>query len=229
MPLRSHTFEVQPYGDELAALEHAFEWLMALAKVIGTRRDSQKASVAAEPSRLMAVSEGKDEFGLPCEGVEACLREAVEARSLASRQAGSPTSLDRLTDAYQLGEPERLALLLAAVGAFSTTRHEDIVEASGLNWSFLAPCPEFIAAMMLDDSLALRVEIRRVLGPHGTLAREGLMDSTFCEDDLPAEFWQQANLRLTSKGLALLNGESEIRGEMQCPLCGSPTRAMQGA
>jgi len=226
----SRPFEAQPYEDDLDFLQHAFEWIMALARAVGARRENQKATMVAEPSLLLAVPEGEDETGgSPWDSIEARLREAVEARSLGSREAGSPTALDHLVDDLDLGESERLALLLAAAGAFSTTLHEDIIEVTGMNWSFIAPCAEFCVAMTQNDSLALRMEIRQALGPKGTLVREGLIDSTYCEDDLPAEFWQ-ANIRLTNKGLALLTGQAEIRADqMPCPSCARPAKAAQGA
>jgi SpoVK/Ycf46/Vps4 family AAA+-type ATPase len=204
------------FSSDLDYLQHEHRWLElrsqrlhAEQKLDGRHGRSRRRGFYEddEPSpatlRRRGNAAGRD---------EAALRSAIDARLAEHQRQGCPLAIQRLCELYQLGEFERLVLLLATGPALDRQFEHIFERADELSGGGLTVDSTFIFAEL---ELSDRVAHRKLFGIHAPLRAHDLLQVHLGGRYSSPEDLLTASISITGRALDLLLGNDALGAEFE--------------
>ena len=216
---------VQPFAHDAEYLEAEVEWVKARCRYLGARitadqeADDEPMGIADADDRQHGASDETRRKVALFETAEATLRDTIDARLDATRDAGITLGLDRVCDHNRLDDLERQVLLLATVPALGLELAEVLGNVGTFGFAIMSVTPELIAVFCGLD-LAGRLGLRYHFGPTGKLVTGGLIDVDIPCGERVQDF-PVASLFVTEKAFNQIVGLASTDDEI-CPSCGQP-------
>lgn len=206
--------DTEPYETDLAYIEEELQWVAARAEGVGASIELERLD--GEPSRRSPFDEPLSPRTLAqrrtrLQAKEGRLRDRIDRRLDATRQAGRSVALDRLCEAHGLDAFERTVLLLAAGPCFAN-RFEQLYEQLDRDQRSAGLSVEAVFAFH-ELGFAERVERRATFGPRARLVASDLITVNFGSRSSPQDLLA-TGMELTGRTFGYLVGRGELSDEL---------------
>ena len=222
-PTIHETHTAQPFASDTDYLEAEIGWVKARCRHLGARitadqeADDERVGLADADDPQRGVSDATRRKVALFATAEATLRDTIDARLDATRDAGVTLGLDRVCDQHGLDDLERQTLLLTTLPALGLELAEVLGNVGTFGFAVMSATPELVAVFCGLD-LAGRLGLRYHFGPTGKLVTGGLIDV-----DLPCgerlQDFPVASLFVTDRAFNQIVGLASTDDDI-CPSCG---------
>ena len=157
---------------------------------------------------------------------EISLREQLDARLEATREAGVVLGLDRLVQQHALDEVDRLVLLLTVMPACGLELTEVLGSVGSFGFAIMSITPELVA-VFCEMNLAGRLQLRERLGERGPIVRAGIIDVDLPMGGERVQDWPTGSLYVEQAAFEVIVGIEGTATAASCPSCGQVVNGPQ--